>query len=220
MNLTKKFLRVIAFVLFAVIALQLPVVALARELQPGITDNAISTTLSGDDAHILSEDATLRDEYTKHFVLSDGSMLAASYSVPVHYYKNDEWKFGMKCHIGVGAGSGLVHTMTVTAANGHDITQTANLLREDDKVVYGDSGYLGVQKRSEIANNKHFSNIDFRINRRPSSLPRVSDNAIDWERYIENRKSSVRCKVEYTFRIIKCQFGYKKTVYPGIEEKR
>ena len=92
MNLTKKFFRVIAFVLFAVIALQLPVVALARELQPGITDNAISTTLSGDDAHILSEDATLRDEYTKHFVLSDGSMLAASYSVPVHYYKNDEWK--------------------------------------------------------------------------------------------------------------------------------
>ena len=59
MNLTKKFFRVIAFVLFAVIALQLPVVALARELQPGITDNAISTTLSGDDAHILSEDATL-----------------------------------------------------------------------------------------------------------------------------------------------------------------
>ena len=92
MSLTKKFFRVIAFVLFAVIALQLPVVALARELQPGITDNAISTTLSGDDAHILSEDATLRDEYTKHFVLSDGSMLAASYSVPVHYYKNDEWK--------------------------------------------------------------------------------------------------------------------------------
>ena len=134
--------------------------------------------------------------------------------------KGNEWKFGMKGHIGVGAGSGLVHTMTVTAANGHDITQTANLLREDDKVVYGDSGYLGVQKRSEIANNKHFSNIDFRINRRPSSLPRVSDNAIDWERYIENRKSSVRCKVEYTFRIIKCQFGYKKTVYPGIEEKR
>ena len=92
MNLIKKFFRVIAFVLFAVIALQLPVVALARELQPGITDNAVSTTLSGEDAHILSEDTTLRDEYTKHFVLSDGSMLAASYSAPVHYYEDEEWK--------------------------------------------------------------------------------------------------------------------------------
>ena len=132
--------------------------------------------------------------------------------------KGNEWKFGMKCHIGVDAGSGLVHTMTVTAANEHDITQTANLLREDDEVVYGDSGYLGVQKRPEIASNEHFSKIDFRINRRPSSLPRVSDNAIDWERYIENRKSAVRCKVEHAFRIIKCQFGYRKTVYRGLRK--
>ncbi len=31
--------------------------------------------------------------------------------------KGNEWRFGMKCHIGVDAGSGLVHTMTVTAAN-------------------------------------------------------------------------------------------------------
>ena len=130
----------------------------------------------------------------------------------------NEWKFGMKCHIGVDAGSGLVHTMTVTAANEHDITQIANLLREDDGVVYGDSGYLGVQKRPEIASNEHFSKIDFRINRRPSTLPRVSDNAIDWERYIENRKSAVRCKVEHAFRIIKCQFGYRKTVYRGLRK--
>ena len=113
--------------------------------------------------------------------------------------KGNEWRFGIKCHIGVDAGSGLVHTITVTAANTHDITETAKLLREDDEVVYGDSGYLGIQKRPEIRQNAHFSSIDFRINHRPSSLPKVSDNAIDWERYIENRKSSVRCKVEHVF---------------------
>lgn len=124
----------------------------------------------------------------------------------------------MKCHIGVDAGSGLVHTITVTPANEHDISQTAKLLREDDEVVYGDSGYRGVQKRPEIKNNEHFSKIEFRINRRPKTLPRVSDNAIDWERYIENRKSSVRCKVEHAFRIIKCQFGYKKTAYRGLKK--
>ena len=123
----------------------------------------------------------------------------------------------MKCHIGVDAGSRLVHTITVTPANEHDITQTAKLLREDDEVVYGDSGYRGVQKRPEIKNDEHFSKIDFRINR-PGTLPRVSDNAIDWERYIENRKSSVRCKVEHAFRIIKCQFGYKKTAYRGLKK--
>ena len=132
--------------------------------------------------------------------------------------KGNEWRFGMKCHIGVDAGSGLVHTMTVTAANEHDITETAKLLREDDRAVYGDSGYLGVQKRPETTSNEHFSKIDFRINRRPSSLPQVSGNAIDWERYIEKRKSSVRCKVEHAFQIIKCQFGYKKVAYRGLKK--
>ena len=46
----------------------------------------------------------------------------------------------------------------------------------------------------------------------------MSENAIDWERYIENRKSSIRCEVEHVFRIIKCQFGYKKVAYRGLEK--
>jgi len=54
---------------------------------------------------------------------------------------------------------------------------------------------------------------DYRINRRPKSLPKVSDRAIDWERYIENRKSSVRCKVGHTFCINKRQFCFQKTPY-------
>ncbi|MDY3790854.1 MAG: IS5 family transposase, partial [Oscillospiraceae bacterium] len=35
--------------------------------------------------------------------------------------KGNEWKFGMKCNIGVDAGSGLVHSITATSANVHDI---------------------------------------------------------------------------------------------------
>ena len=132
--------------------------------------------------------------------------------------KGNEWRFGMKCHIGVDAGSGLIHTLEVTAANEHDVTVASRLIREDDEVVYGDSGYLGIQKRSEVRDDAHLSTIDYRINRRPHSLPKVSDNAIDWERLIEHRKSSVRCKVEHAFRIIKCQFGYTKTRYRGLKK--
>ncbi len=69
--------------------------------------------------------------------------------------------------------------------------------RKDDEVVYGDSGYLGLQKRKEIQIDPHLASIDYWINRRPKSLPKVSDRAIDWERYIECQKSSVRCKVEH-----------------------
>ena len=34
-----------------------------------------------------------------------------------------------------------------TAANVSDVSMASKLLREDDEVVYGDSGYLGVEKR-------------------------------------------------------------------------
>jgi len=132
--------------------------------------------------------------------------------------KGNEWRFGMKCHAGVDAGSGLVHTIEVTAANVHDINVTAKLIREDDEVVYGDSGYLGIEKREEIQIDEHLSAIDYRINRRPGKLPKVSDNAIDWERYIENRKSSTRCKVEHLFHMIKNLFGYSKVVYRGLSK--
>ncbi len=127
--------------------------------------------------------------------------------------KGNQWHFGMKCHTGVDAGSGFVHTVEVTAANVHDVTVAAKLLREDDEVVYGDSAYLGLEKREEIKHNPHFSAIKYRINRRLNRLPKVSDNAIDWERNIERRKSAVRCKVEHPYCIVKNIFGFRKTVY-------
>ena len=45
--------------------------------------------------------------------------------------KGNQWHFGMKCHTGVDAGSGFVHTVEATAANVHDVTVTEKLLRED-----------------------------------------------------------------------------------------
>mgnify|MGYP003623457378 CR=1 FL=1 len=130
--------------------------------------------------------------------------------------KGNQWRFGMKCHAGVDAGSGLVHTITATPANVHDIVEASKLIRDDDQVLYGDSGYVGLKKREEVASDTHLSSIDYRINRRPSSLPKVSENAFDWERYIEYRKSSVRSKVEHVFLIVKRQFGYSKVRYRGI----
>ena len=116
------------------------------------------------------------------------------------------------------AGTGLVHTIEVTPANTHDITVASKLIRSDDEVVYGDSGFVGIQKRPEIKENEHLASIDYRIVRRPGSLPKVSDNAIDWERFIDHRKASIRCKVEHVFRIVKRQFGYAKTAYRGLQK--
>ena len=128
-------------------------------------------------------------------------------------------KGNQKVHAGADAGSGYVHTITGTPANVHDIDQTANLLREDDEVAYGDSGYTGVDKRPEIANNAQLSKIEFRINLKPSSI-KLSDNynGINWDKKMEHDKSSVRCKVEHPFLIVKRFFGYAKVVYRGISK--
>lgn len=131
--------------------------------------------------------------------------------------KGNQWYHGMKVHSGVDAGSGYVHTITGTAANVHDINETAKLIREDDNVVYGDSGYSGAEKREEILGNGHLSNVEFRTNRHPSSIKVAgSYKGINWDKQMEQRKSSTRCKVEHLFLIIKKQFGYAKVSYRGI----
>ncbi len=133
--------------------------------------------------------------------------------------KGNEWRFGMKAHVGVDAGTGYVLKVTATSANVHDIEETAKLIRPDDCVVYGDSGYLGVEKREEIASDQHLSAIDYRINRRPGRAYRkFSDNGQAWEKVIERQKSSVRSKVEHPFRFVKVQCGFRKTVYRGIQK--
>lgn len=131
--------------------------------------------------------------------------------------KGNQWYHGMKIHSGVDAGSGYIHTITATAANVHDIVETAKLIREDDHVVYGDSGYSGVAERDEIKNNEKLAGIEFRTNVRPSSI-KVNDNykGINWDKQIEKRKSSTRCRVEHPFLIVKKQFGYCKVAYRGI----
>ena len=133
--------------------------------------------------------------------------------------KGKQWHFGMKCHTGVDAGSGFVHTVEATVANVHDITVAAKLLREDDKVVYGDSAYLGLQSREEVKQDPRLSSIECRINRRPSRLPKVSDNAIGWERYIEYRKSSVRCKGGAALPYRKEHIRVPKDRLPGAAEE-
>jgi len=131
--------------------------------------------------------------------------------------KGNEWHFGMKAHIGVDAGTGYVHSLTGTSANVHDITEASKLLRDDDEVMYGDAGYLGIEKREEIKNDANKSQIDYRINRRLGALSKAPLNiSHQFERHLESRKSSIRSKVEHVFRIIKRQFGFSKVVYRGL----
>ena len=76
-----------------------------------------------------------------------------------------------KAHIGVDEESGLVHTVKATPANEHDVTVMSELLHGEEERAYGDSGYIGANKRPEaIKKNKNGKKIKYLINRRPSSI--------------------------------------------------
>ena len=73
--------------------------------------------------------------------------------------KGNQWYFGMKVHSRVDAGTGYVHTITGTSANVHDSAEAYKLIREDDTVMYGDSGYLGVQNQDVVKNDEHLYHL-------------------------------------------------------------
>ena len=134
--------------------------------------------------------------------------------------KGNMYYFGFKAHIGVDDSSGLVHTVKVTPANKHDVTMTAELMHGDEERLYGDSGYLGADKRENaILKNRSGKKIKYIINRRPSQSKNLSKRAKGQIKRREREKSSVRAKVEHVFAVVKKQLRYRKTRYRGLRKQ-
>ena len=134
--------------------------------------------------------------------------------------KGSTWHFGYKAHVGVDSKTGLVHTVKTTAANVHDVTVTPDLLTGEESYVYGDSGYLGADKRENaIVRNQSGKKIRYKINRRPSQISKLSKNVQYWAKKSEHQKSSIRAKVEHVFGVVKKLFNCRKTRYRGLEKQ-
>lgn len=129
--------------------------------------------------------------------------------------KGNQWFFGLKAHIGVDAHTGLVHSVSCTAANEHDLNQAGNLLHGEEEYVFGDAGYRDIEKRGEF---KH-SETEWFIAEPPGNIRAMKKRrkrAEKHKRQIEKSKASIRAKVEHPFRTIKCQFGFTKARYKGL----
>lgn len=136
------------------------------------------------------------------------------------FKKGNTWHFGYKAHIGVDSKSGLIHTVKVTAANVHDVTVTADLLTGEEETVYGDSGYLGADKRPEaLKKNKSGKTVRYKLNRRPNSSKNHSNCSKAQIKRREHEKSSVRAKVEHVFAVVKQQLRFRKTRYRGLRKQ-
>jgi IS5 family transposase len=126
--------------------------------------------------------------------------------------KANQWHFGMKAHIGVDVASGVVHTLTGTAANEADINQMAAVLHGREEAVFADAGYTGADKRPEHADRDVSWNIAIKrsiIKALPKGLRDVVEPA-------ERALSQVRAWVEHPFHVVKNLFRHKKLRYRGL----
>ena len=129
--------------------------------------------------------------------------------------KGNQWHFGMKAHLGVDADSGLVHSVSVTAANVSDISQTHALLHGEEKVAFTDAGYVGVEKRPEIV-SAH-ATVRFEVAAKRGKIKAMAEGAIkSLTLELEKRKAQVRARVEHPFHVIKNLFRHRKTRYRGL----
>jgi len=141
--------------------------------------------------------------------------------------------FGMKVHVGCDKASGLVHSVATTTANESDLANMHKVLHGDEKGVWGDSGYVGAERRVEIYEKyqdgtgtydgvhkktntrllRKRDDIAFLINKKLSKV------ITDEDKEAERLKSQVCSKVEHVFCAIKHTFGFRKTRLRTIEKK-
>ena len=166
----------------------------------------------------VSELLEARGALLRGGTIVDATLIAASPSTKNEAQKRDpemrsskkgnQWYFGMKAHIGVDAKSGLVHTVGVTTGSVHDAKVMDNLIREDDRAVYGDKAYANDRKQRQAEAAGVLWAVKAKAKPgRPLSISQRRRN---------HRFGKIRAKVEHVFRVMKCQFGYRKVRYRGI----
>ena len=82
------------------------------------------------------------------------------------------------------------------------------LIRDDDTAVYGDKGYAsGARKRAAEA-----AGVLWAVKEKATPGCRLTAQ----QRARNRRFGKVCAKVEHVFRVMKCQFGYRKVRYRGL----
>ena len=187
--------------------------------------NDLSQTMLAEINAMLKERGLLMSQGT----LVDATLIAAPSSTKNKKHardpqmhqakKGNQWYFGMKAHIGVDKDSGLVHSVTTTAANVSDISQTPALLHGQESTVWADAGYVGVDKREDMqqALAANGQEVKWHVAKRRKSIEKLEDG---WRKSLaqayEKLKAQVRARVEHPFHVVKNIFRYQKTRYQGI----
>ena len=153
--------------------------------------------------------------------------------------KGNDWFFGMKAHVGVDAGSGIVHSLGTTTAKVHDSQVWDALLHGEETSVWAElpsehhwserqwrrlcqrcAGGRVLRPRQGTGRSalKSIPRIDFFTPELRKAPKGGALHPIDED--INRIIAMVRAWVEHPFRVLKRQFGYLKTRYRGLAKNR
>ena len=129
--------------------------------------------------------------------------------------KAKQWYFGMKAHVGVDLGSGLVHTVVGTAANVSDVSQAHHLLHGEETLGLGDAGYQGVEKRPEMI--ACFGHLSWMVAAKRGRIRAMAEGRVkELTLAVEKTKAQMRALVEHPFHVLKNLFKHRKARYKGL----
>ena len=77
--------------------------------------------------------------------------------------KGNQWHFGMKLHIGTDTGGGVIRSGDRCIV--HDICVMEDLLHGDERVIYGDKGYVSEERREAAERSGKTWRVSRRSNR-------------------------------------------------------
>ncbi|AEK58217.1 ISPsy2, transposase [Acidithiobacillus caldus SM-1] len=122
--------------------------------------------------------------------------------------KGNQWYFGMKAHVATDL-QGIVQAVDFTAAKVPDHRMLDRLLTGKESVVLADRGYDYPQVHDTLVAR----GIRNAVARR--RYPGQKTGLAALKRY--NRAiARIRARGEHVFRVLKCQFGYRRTRYRGL----
>ena len=94
-----------------------------------------------------------------------------------------------------------------------DVTQTEHLLHGEEKLVFADAGYTGVDKRPELKDKA----VKWVVAAKRGQLKAMPEGPErDRLKALEKAKAQIRSLVEHPFHVIKNRFGHRKVRYRGL----
>ena len=196
----------------------------------GIEDNVPDSTTIENFRHLIWEEQDVGkglmkvlDKYfkqigliTREGNLVDATFLQANSKSHANPNKNSDVDaqfghkgFGYSGTINMDKKSKLIRKTVVTGANVLDFRSMKPVIVGDEKVVYGDKGYVYARKQVE---NK-YPNIELRIMHK-----RQRNHELNVFQLEDNRKyAKERARVEHAFAAIKSVFKFSRLRYRGLE---